>query len=387
MKYPLPLGHLSIDEFLSQYWQKKPLLIKQAFPDFINPVSADELAGLACDTEVESRIVLENAGSHPWELRAGPFTQDDFSQLPPSHWTLLVQDIEKHLPELASISAAFDFIPDWRMDDLMFSYAPEHGSVGPHVDSYDVFLLQTQGQRHWQINTQIDGSVDMLDHTDLQILSYFESTEDWILETGDMLYLPPGVAHYGIALEDCMTCSIGFRAPGHQGLMQSYLNTVMEGIDEHKLYADPELKHQAYPHELTRDNVHALKQTVEQYLSLDNQALHQWLGRALSESKEAFQPDSLENPLSMDAWTQQWQDKGLLYRNTAMKFIFIDTGKNLCIYVNSEMFMLPSGFNKQAEWLCSTLQISWDEINSSPDKQQLSAILYQFYCKAYYYLT
>jgi 50S ribosomal protein L16 3-hydroxylase len=376
-----------VDEFLLQYWQKKPLLIKQAFPDIINPVSADELAGLACDDDVESRIVLEKDGAHPWELRSGPFTESDFAQLPQTHWTLLIQDIEKHLPELTTISAAFDFIPDWRMDDLMFSYAPIHGSVGPHVDAYDVFLLQTQGQRHWQINTRIDGSADMLDNTDLKILSYFESEEDWILEPGDMLYLPPGVAHYGVSLGDCVTCSIGFRAPSHQGLVQGYLNTVVEGIDKDKMYSDPELKPQRYPHELTSENIGALKHTVEQYLTLNDQSMHHWLGGALSEAKEQFQTDPLENPLSISAWTQQWQRSGILYRNTATKFLFINTASHISIYVNGEPFELPRGYTDQAEWLCSTLQISWDEWDSTPDNKPLQAILYQFYCNGYYYLA
>ena len=387
MKSSTPLGHLQVDEFLSQYWQKKPLLIKQAFPDISNPVSADELAGLACDEEVESRIVLEKDGTHPWELRSGPFTESDFAKLPHTHWTLLIQDIEKHLPELAYIASAFDFIPDWRMDDLMFSYAPLHGSVGPHVDAYDVFLLQTQGQRHWQINTQIDGSADMLDNTDLRILSYFDNEEDWILEPGDMLYLPPGVAHYGVALGDCITCSIGFRAPSHQGLVQSYLHSVLEGIDKNIMYSDPGLKRQQHPHELTQENISALKQTVEQYLTLNPHELHHWLGSALSEAKEQFQIDPLADPLSASEWMDQWQRDGILYRNTALKFLFINNTRNITLFVNGEPFELPQGHFERAESLCSSLQINWDEWESAPDNKQLAEILYQFYCNGYYYLA
>lgn len=387
MKNDKLLGDLSVDEFLSQYWQKKPLLIRQAFPDINNPVSADELAGLACDDDVESRIVMEKDGTHPWQLRSGPFTEKDFAQLPDTHWTLLIQDIEKHLPELASIYSAFDFIPDWRMDDLMFSYASDQGSVGPHVDAYDVFLLQTSGRRHWQINTHIDASADMLDNTDLKILSFFESEQDWILEPGDMLYLPPDVAHYGVALGDCITCSIGFRAPGHQGLLQGYLHTVLDGIDKNKMYRDPDLKRQRYSHELTLDNINALKHAVAQYLVLDDKRVHHWLGNALSEAKEQFQIDPLEEPLSEQEWLTQWQDEGTLYRNTALKFLFINTNDAITLFVNAEPFELPAGQSEQAQWLCSTLQIQWTEYESQTDKQLLRDLLYQFYCNGFYYLA
>ncbi|MDQ7072792.1 MAG: cupin domain-containing protein [Gammaproteobacteria bacterium] len=141
---------LTQQQFLEQYWQKKPLLIRQAYTDFKSPITPDELAGLACEPEIESRLIEEYGQDKNWQVTAGPLSEADFERLPATHWTMLVQDVDKHLPELQYLLDPFRFIPDWRRDDLMISYAPQHGTVGPHTDSYDVFLLQAMGTRRWQ---------------------------------------------------------------------------------------------------------------------------------------------------------------------------------------------------------------------------------------------
>src|SRR5690606_35155678 len=174
-------GGMSAEEFLRDYWQKKPLLIRQAFPDFESPLSADELAGLSLEEEVESRIVLE-LGATPWELRHGPFTEDDYRTLPERDWTLLVQAVDQFVPEVAELLQAFRFLPSWRLDDVMISYAAPGGSVGPHFDSYDVFLLQTQGHRRWKIGQMCEADSPLLEHPDLRILSEFEQQQEWVLE-------------------------------------------------------------------------------------------------------------------------------------------------------------------------------------------------------------
>jgi len=147
------LGQLDHKQFLTEYWQSKPLLIRQAIKDFKPALTADELAGLSLEENIRSRLVIENVLDDQWEYRFGPFQESDFENLPDTHWTLLVQDVEKHLPEYASLLDYFSFLPRWRIDDLMVSYAVDGGSVGPHTDNYDVFLLQAKGQRHWQIQT------------------------------------------------------------------------------------------------------------------------------------------------------------------------------------------------------------------------------------------
>ncbi|RKZ82116.1 MAG: cupin domain-containing protein, partial [Gammaproteobacteria bacterium] len=179
---------LSQQQFLDQYWQKKPLLIRQAYTDFESPISADDLAGLACEPAIESRLIEENGQAGPWQVTNGPLSEDDFARLPATHWTMLVQDVDKHLPEVQYLLDPFRFIPDWRRDDLMISYAPEFGTVGPHTDSYDVFLLQAMGTRRWQISDEPIYEAKLIDGLGLQILQEFTPDQTWDLRPGDMLY-------------------------------------------------------------------------------------------------------------------------------------------------------------------------------------------------------
>ena len=164
------LGGLNPARFLADHWQKKPLLVKNALPGFTSPISPDELAGLACEEEVESRIVLECDGPQPWALESGPFDEDRFAHLPETHWTLLVKEGNRYLPELVTLLEQFNFIPNWRIDDIMVSYAPAHGSVGPHIDQYDVFLIQGLGQRRWQISTDPVADDNVIPGIDLRIM-------------------------------------------------------------------------------------------------------------------------------------------------------------------------------------------------------------------------
>lgn len=238
------LGGLAAGEFLTRYWQREPLLIRAALPDYVAPLSADELAGLSLQEEVESRLVLERGEQGPWELRLGPFVEADFRRLPETHWTLLVQALDLWVPEVAELLECFDFLPRWRVDDIMASYAPIGGSVGPHYDHYDVFLLQVSGRRRWQIGAVCDGTAEQVAGTPLNILARFEAEHEWLLEPGDMLYLPPRVAHWGVAASDCMTFSVGFRAPSVADMMAELAVTVAEQqayADQAVFYTDPPL--------------------------------------------------------------------------------------------------------------------------------------------------
>ena len=387
MTTPNPLGDMPIDVFLAEYWQKKPLLISKALTDFSSPLSADELAGLACEESVESRLILEKGGKHPWELRNGPFTEQELQQLPKSHWTLLVQDVEKHLPELSWITDLFNFIPDWRLDDLMFSYAPDQGSVGPHLDAYDVFLLQAHGQRHWQIDPDPKRPIQRWPDTELDIMSHFQSKQDWVLEAGDILYLPPGVAHYGIAKGDCITCSIGFRAPSHHGMVGNYVDAVLDSLDDDKLYQDPGLRRQQYSHEISNEHIAQLLKIVQQHLSLPVARVNQWAGTLLSQSKADFHAEIPNNVLSSTAFFQLWRQSTILYRQSALKFLYINTGSNIDFYIDSQHLSYPSFDNEQAEWLCSSLQFDWKAYDQHPNKTQLKDLFYDFYCRGFYYFN
>ncbi len=242
MKLPF-LGGLTAQQFIREYWQKKPLLIRNAFPGFGGMLTPDELAGLACEADAQSRLVLHTRGK--WKLETGPFEEQRFATLPDKGWSLLVQGVNHHLPEANALLQQFDFIPRTRLDDLMVSLAPDGGGVGPHFDSYDVFLLQGRGRRLWRTSEQQD--LALVPDAPLRILKNFVIDEEWVLEPGDMLYLPPRLAHWGIAMGECMTWSVGFRAPSVQELATQFLVYLQDHIQLEGLYTDPDLQAQRHP--------------------------------------------------------------------------------------------------------------------------------------------
>lgn len=286
--HPL-LNQLTPAEFLAEYWQKKPLLIRQAIPAFSGLLDPNELAGLACEEDIQARIVSLKKGQ--WQVRSGPFDDADFAKLPKHDWTLLVQGVNHYLPEAAELLAQFSFIPHARLDDLMVSYAPKGGGVGPHFDSYDVFLLQGLGRRNWKISAQRD--YKLIEGAPLKILQDFKTEQEWVLEPGDMLYLPPQVAHWGIAdSDDCMTYSIGFRAPSAQELGQEFMAYMQERLCLSGMYADPDLTLQAHPAEISQQMVIKVSQMLRQ-IQWDDNHVADFLGRYLSEPKPhvLFEPN------------------------------------------------------------------------------------------------
>lgn len=346
----LPEG-LTPAGFLRDYWQKKPLLLRAALPGFTSPVSPEELAGLACEDGVESRLVLERGGTRPWELRHGPFPEAEFLELPDSHWTLLVQDMEKHVPALHAVLEPFRFVPDWRIDDLMVSYAPEHGSVGPHLDDYDVFLVQALGRRRWQIDTRPDAE-DWLPDTELRILRRFRAEQEWVLEPGDVLYLPPRVAHHGVALEPCMTYSVGFRAPSHRELVAGYLDFLLEEVDAEARYADPDLGVQDNPGEIGRAALARFRDLLRQHILLDDGLIESWLGRFLTEPKPGFAAEPEPQPLTAAELREHLRGGGELERNAGSRFAYLgDAAGETALFVDGQEFVL----GPEVAWLAPLL--------------------------------
>ena len=234
-----PLGELTSAQFISSVWQQKPLFVAQAFQALPGLPDGDTLAGLACEEEWNSRLVIAETGVQTWQCEHGPFEPQRFAQLPDQGWTVLVQAVDQAIPEVASLLDAFDFLPRWRLDDVMMSYAEDGGGVGPHFDFYDVFLLQTSGSRLWEIGAACDSSTPLRDHPDLRLLESFVARETFRLDAGDMLYLPAGVAHCGTALGgDCMTCSIGFRAPSRAETLRAAVEILADKITADDRYRD-----------------------------------------------------------------------------------------------------------------------------------------------------
>ena len=282
------IKNLLPEDFLLKYWQKKPLLIRQAIPGFETPIAADELAGLALEEEVESRLILEK-GSVPWELRHGPFTEDTFRSLPESHWTLLVQAVDHWVPEVHELLEYFRFLPSWRLEDIMISYAADGGNVGPHYDQFDVFLLQAEGKRHWSIGAHYDDQAPTVANTPLHILAEFNPLEDYVLEPGDMLYLPPGVGHHGVAKGECMTISIGFRAPSHREILMQFTDFVADRLSESLRYADGDQKPVQNPGEIDQEAINRVQEILKQYVN-DRQLIAQWFGETMTEPKHPQTP-------------------------------------------------------------------------------------------------
>lgn len=284
------LGDLSVETFLKDYWHKKPVIIRNAYPDFVNPVDKDELAGISVEPDVESRIVIEHS-PQKWELKHGPFGEEDFAQLPKNKWTLLVQAVDHWVPEVKDMLKDFDFIPRWRLDDIMISYATKGGSVGPHYDYYDVFLIQGAGQRSWQIDRVCDESDAILPNTPVKILQQFNAQEEWVLNPGDMLYLPPGVAHNGVALDDeCMTLSVGFRAPSDADIACEFGSFLADQLPDHKRYGDPNRSAPEHSGIIDEQSVEIVKGIMQQYID-DPKLMARWLGRYMTEPKYADHGD------------------------------------------------------------------------------------------------
>jgi 50S ribosomal protein L16 3-hydroxylase len=299
------LGGIDPRQFLEEYWQKKPLLIRAAIPGFTGLLSAEELAGLACEEDVQSRLVTQR--QKKWRVEQGPFEEARFLKLPEKDWTLLVQGVNHHMPEASALLQQFDFIPHARLDDLMVSYAPDGGGVGPHFDSYDVFLLQGEGKRLWRVSEQKD--LTLVDGAALRILENFQTEQEWLLEAGDMLYLPPHIAHWGIAVGDCMTYSIGFRAPSAQELVHEFLGFLQERYVPEGMYADPDLELQQHPAKIGTamlDQVAGMLNNIR----WNKADVAEFLGRYLSEPKSHVMFDHPAS-ISESAFHKRLQKKGI----------------------------------------------------------------------------
>jgi len=388
MNKPLTLlGNRCPKTFLAEYWQKQPLLIRDALPGFTSPISPEELAGLCCEPEVESRLVLEQGYSAPWTVEYGPIAESRFAELPETHWTLLVQECNRYVPELAELRERFNFIPHWRIDDVMASYAPAHGSVGPHTDQYDVFLIQAHGARRWQISTDPVPDDNFLPDIDLCIMREFTATEEWTLHPGDMLYLPPGIAHHGVALEDCITLSVGFRAPSHAELLNSFADHVASRLDTTQRFADPTLRLQQHPGEISNDTLTQVRGILQKMLS-DDASIDRWFGEFITEAKNEHEPEDIET-LDEDQFLHAFAEKGRLYRNEQTRFAFIanNTTNSNALFINGQHYPLSAELAFAAPLLCDQYQWLHTQLESELTQPGFAKLLTTLYNQAYVYFT
>ena len=292
------LGGLSPRTFLGTYWQKKPLLMRGAFPDASAVVSPDDIKRLAQDESLVSRLILQDGGDHPWQLRDGPFSPRELRTLRGT-WALLVQEIDRVVPAARALSAAYSFIPRWRMDDVMVSLAPDGAGVGAHLDHYDVFLVQGAGQRRWRIGNAPATDDAVQEGLDVAVLERFAWTDEYVLDPGDVLYLPPRIAHEGVAMGECITLSIGFRAPSAGDLVAGWMEHLLVGLDGETFYADPDLRPTDRPGEITAEAASRARDLLLELVG-DEKGFAEWFGRHLTEPRrlasaafldEAFEDD------------------------------------------------------------------------------------------------
>lgn len=380
------LGDLSVERFLTEHWQKKPLLVRQAIPGFTGFLTPTDLARLANRDDVAARIVKDtgpkaavstsasagtaagnsggtSAGARRWQLDEAGLGRIDVARVPADRWTLLVQGIEQHFDAGWDLLQKFNFIPTARVDDLMVSWARPGGSVGPHFDLYDVFLLQGSGRRRWQISDSRD--LEVHEDADTRVLKRFTPTEEWVLEPGDMLYLPPNVGHFGVAVagdgdgdgkgkgtgkdDECMTWSIGFSQPTHEQLVHNFLAYLGQEATPEGLVEDPDLATQQHPAELTDAAVARVERALDE-LRWDRERVARFTGRLLTGPKEGVEFTAPNKPLSPEAFatrlrgTEAERAKGLksgrlmLVRKSRM--LFRDTAAGPRLFINGEEHLL-----------------------------------------------
>ncbi|WP_458068839.1 JmjC domain-containing protein [Rhodanobacter sp. BL-MT-08] len=367
-----PLG-MSPAQFLRDYWQKRPLLIRNAFANFEPPLQPDDLAGLACETGVLARLIVHDEKRDRWHVHPGPLSEEDFARTPKDHWTLLVQDVDKWDADVAKLLEHFRFLPSWRVDDIMISYAEEGGGVGAHVDQYDVFLLQGIGQRHWAISTDPAAPKDFRHDVELKQLAHFESTHEWMLDPGDMLYLPPGVPHDGVAFGGpCMTLSIGMRAPSQAELTGDLADHIAERLPEELRYADPDLTPAKATGEIDRAAIERLKASLPFAAALDDAMLRDWFGRFITRYRNAQVPAALDKPLSEAAFDKQLDHLPTLLRHPWSRMAWTRAKSGCTLFVSGHAYPATPALAQQ---LCEQREIALTAKPAAAEKALLLALV------------
>ncbi|HCP97167.1 MAG TPA: 50S ribosomal protein L16 arginine hydroxylase [Pseudoalteromonas sp.] len=358
--YQLKINELSEQAFLNQYWQKKPLLIKGGFSDFKDPLDANELAGLAMEDSIESRIITNH--NQQWQSHQGPF--EDFEILTDEHATLLVQAVDHWHPEAAQLLEPFRFIPNWRIDDLMISYSTPGGGVGPHLDQYDVFIIQGEGKRHWRVGL-LDASLKQFaQNKSLLQVEAFTAVIDCVLEPGDILYIPPGCPHEGYAIENALNYSVGFRAPNQQDLLSSFADHIIDTESGQKRYTDHTLTLRDSKGELTQSEVDKVK-TLMQALIENDSLFKNWLGNTLSQPKHDMDLAPEETPFSSAEIMQQLESDMTFERLGGTRAIYQCMESELLLSVNGENYPLPLSDLKAVKQLTDFIEFDTNTLNST----------------------
>jgi 50S ribosomal protein L16 3-hydroxylase len=379
----LELENFDSNDFLENYWQQKPLLIRGALPHFDNPVSPEELAGLACEEELESRIITETEGN--WDLKQGPFTEQEFLALAPENWTVLVQAVDQWIPEVRTLLDYFRFLPSWRIDDVMASFATKGGNAGPHYDEFSVFLIQGLGRRHWQVGDKCSAKDKHQQNEQLRLLADFKYSHAWTLDVGDVLYLPPGYAHWGVAETDhCMTYSVGFRAPSYAEMLSHFCDHQIHQLDDSLRYSDPRLSHQIHSGEISESAIKTVQHILNGLIN-DPDQLKKWFGGYVTEPKYP----SIEDPLISDIHFEEIKNKileqSLVLRNPQARFAFTHTGTGGILFVDGKTYELSQSGMPLVELLTGHEQFQSSVVLERVTNQESAQLLTTLFNEGYLY--
>lgn len=362
---------MPVAQFLRDYWQQRPLLVRGAFAPWQDPLAAEDLAGLACEDLALSRLVrLDRARGH-WSAERGPFDEAVFPELPQQDWTVLVQDVDKWDPDVRQLLDAFDFLPRWRIDDVMVSFAAPGGSVGPHTDHYDVFLIQGSGQRRWQLDLR-GNRAQFRDDSELKLLQDFHADVEWLCQPGDMLYLPPELPHFGEAVSACLTFSIGFRAPSRSELLAD-LADYLEGVDDGvSRFADAGRQAVHDSGRIETDDLQRVRQLLRQTAELDDAQLGDWFGRAMTRYRNPGLLAAPPKPLSLAQLSKRLQAGDHLVRHpfTRLAWQAIDD-------TQARLYALGEGFDTSpalAASLCGALHGNLEWLRGLSEDEQTTVL-------------
>lgn len=356
--YTLELNELSIEQFLADYWQKKPLCIRGGFRHFSDPLTADELAGLALEENVDARLIKKDGAN--WQLDEGPF--DDFNQYGEKDWTLLVQAVDHWHPDAAQLLEAFRFIPNWRIDDLMVSFSTPGGGVGAHLDQYDVFIIQGEGKRRWRVGMPDDSLKQFCPHPRLLQVSDFDACIDVEMEPGDILYIPPGCPHEGTSLEASLNYSVGFRAPAQKDLIGGLADYMLDFQLEGKRYTDQSRMFNASPGRIEQHDVTTIRQLMQQLLD-DEQLISEWFGSYITQPKHELDQQEPDPHYQPDEIAEYLEEGSVLARLGGLRCSYFQakSDADVQLFIHGDRFPLPPEETETAQLLTDYPRLSIEQ--------------------------
>ncbi len=354
------------EQFLEEYWHKKPLLIRNAVSssDLSILPNKVQIQHLSCDENIQSRIVFKNS-ENQYDVEYGPFIENDFDELDQDCWNLLVSDIDKWQPKSREILNYFNFIRNWIFDDIMVSCGSNGGTVGPHTDHYDVFLIQVHGQRQWDFTLDKIFNPDLMPEQALKLMSQFKAEESHVLNPGDVLYLPPEVGHYGIATtDDCVTCSIGMRTPSHAELLTSFVDHIAQNSSDNHRFQEPQFNSQPNIGEITQKDISNIFNILEEKLKPNSNSITEWFGKYITEYRSLFfEFNQYKNFDELDT-------KQDLILSPFSKSSYISNNPTAQLFVNGQAYESTLGF---AEQICNKKKLPVSMLTQL-DKDDLSIL-------------